>query len=256
MSYKVKVQDFVGPLDLLLHLIRKNELDIYNISVSEIANQYLEYVEMMQTLNLDGVGDFLVMAAALAYHKSKMLLPDPAKDEEEEEDGYESLEELQRRLIEYQRYKEVAQELQNRDLLNRDVYKVYVEGNTKGEEGSEPALQATMFDLLEAFQKILKEAPKDSVHEVIPERIKIVDRIVEVLDLLAAKGSTRMEDLFEGRPSRPMIIVTFLSLLELIRMQMVRAYQSLPFGSIQLRMVSNDEDYIKKLKESLSTHES
>ena len=256
MAYQVKVQDFVGPLDLLLHLIRKNELDIYTISVSEIANKYLEYVEVMQTLNLDGVGDFLVMAATLAYHKSKMLLPNPADVEEDEDEEYVSMEELHRRLIEYQRYKEAAQELHERDLLNRDVFKVNVEGDAGSRDVEEPILHATMFDLLDAFQKILKEAPKDSVHEVIPERIKIVDRIVEVLDLLVEKGPTRMEDLFAGRPSRQMIIVTFLSILELVRMQMIRAYQSLPFGQIQLRVTSEDVDYKKKLKESLPSYES
>jgi len=126
MTYQVKLQDFEGPLDLLLHLIRKNELDIYNVPVAEIAGKYLEYVSVLESLNLDGVGDFLVMAATLAYHKSKMLLPSPAEVEDDEDDEFESLEALRLRLIEYQRYKEVGQALGERELLNRDVFKVRI----------------------------------------------------------------------------------------------------------------------------------
>lgn len=255
MSYQVKVQDFVGPLDLLLHLIRKNELDIYTISVSEIANQYLEYVEVMQSLNLDGVGEFLLMAATLAYHKSKMLLPSAAQAEDEEDEGYESLEELHRRLIEYQRYKEAAQELHDRELLNRDVYKVNVRGEVRQEDELDAPLRASLFDLLDAFQEILKTAPKENIHEVMPERIKLVDRIVEVLDLIVERKSLRLEDLFQGSPTRSMMIVTFLALLELIRMQMIRAYQLEAFGPIKLRLVSEGVDVKKRLKESLPHHE-
>ena len=182
MTYQVKLQDFEGPLDLLLHLIRKNELDIYNIPVARIANQYLEYVEVMESLNLDGVGDFLVMAATLAYHKSKMLLPSPA-EADEDEDEYESLEELRRRLIEYQRYKEVAQSLGERALLNRDVFKVQLPLDGNGIPEEPPVLRASLFDLLDAFKKVIEQAPKESLHEVMPARIRLVDRIVEVLDV-------------------------------------------------------------------------
>ena len=255
MTYQVKLQDFEGPLDLLLHLIRKNELDIYNVPVAQIANQYLEYVSVMESLNLDGVGDFLVMAATLAYHKSKMLLPTPAEVEDDEEDEFESLEALRLRLIEYQRYKEVAQSMGDRELLNRDVFKVQIPSDGDGSE-EEVVLKATLFDLLDAFKRVLEKAPKESLHEVMPERIRLVDRIVEVLDILTEKRSMPFEELFGGTPSRQIIIVTFLSILELVRLRMVRAVQFEPFGAVQLRVASEDEDPRQRLKETLTSRES
>lgn len=256
MTYQVKLQDFEGPLDLLLHLIRKNELDIYNIPVAEIASQYLEYVGVMESLNLDGVGDFLVMAATLAYHKSKMLLPSPAEAEEDEEDEFESLESLRRRLIEYQRYKEVGQALGERDLLNRDVFKVQIGTDGEPSEEEPPILKASLFDLLDAFQKIMEQAPKEVIHEVMPERIRLVDRIVEVLDMVTAKRSMAFEELFEGHATRDLIIVTFLSILELIRLHLLRAYQFEPFGPVQVRALSGEGDSREKLKETLQSRES
>jgi segregation and condensation protein A len=256
MTYQVKLQDFEGPLDLLLHLIRKNELDIYNIPIAEIASQYLAYVEVLESLNLDGVGDFLVMAATLAYHKSKMLLPSPAEEDEDEEDEFESLESLRRRLIEYQRYKEVGQALGERELLDRDVFKIQLPSDGDGFEGDQPVLKASLFDLLDAFQKVIEQAPKDTIHEVIPERIRLVDRIVEVLDIVSEKRSIPFEDLFGGAPTREMILVTFLSILELVRLRLIRAYQFEAFGPVQLRVLSEDGDQKEKLKESLRTRES
>jgi segregation and condensation protein A len=252
MAYRVKVPDFEGPLDLLLHLIRKNALDIYTISVSEIADKYIEYMEMMESLNLDGVGDFLVMAATLAYHKSKMLLPSREGDEDE----FQSLEELHRKLIEYQRYKEVAQELKGRDLLNRDVFKVKVHGEVKKPDPRDIPIKASMFDLLDAFQEILKTIPKETIHEVIPERVRMVDRIMEIMDLLVETNSMGLTDLVGENPTRQTVVVTFLSILELARMQLVRAYQFKPFGPIQLRLVIGDEDPKTKLKESMPHYES
>lgn len=255
MAYQVKLQDFEGPLDLLLHLIRKNELDIYHIPVAQVANQYLEYVEVMQYLDLDGVGEFLVMAATLAYHKSRMLLPSPA-EVEEEDDEIESLEALHQRLIEYQRYKDVAQSLGERSLLNRDVFKVNLKRDLEGIEEEEPQLRATLFDLLDAFQHVMKQAPAEATHEVIPERIKLVDRIVEVLDLMQEKESVAFEELFADSSSRSLMVVTFLSILELVRMQLIRAYQFEAFGGIQLRLVSGQEEEGQKLKERLGHRES
>jgi segregation and condensation protein A len=256
MTYQVKLQDFEGPLDLLLHLIRKNEFDIYNVPVAQIANQYLEYVDVMESLNLDGVGDFLVMAATLAYHKSKMLLPTPAEVDDDEEDEFESLEALRLRLIEYQRYKEVAQSLGDRELLNRDVFKVQLPTDGDGFEEEPPVLKATLFDLLDAFKKVLEQAPKETLHEVMPERIRLVDRIVEVLDILTEKQSMPFEELFGGTPTRQIIIITFLSILELVRLRMVRAVQFEPFGGVQLRVASDEEDQRQKLKETLTSRES
>lgn len=255
MTYQVVLQDFEGPLDLLLHLIRRNELDIYNIPVAEIANQYLDYIGVMETLNLDGVGDFLVMAATLAYHKSKMLLPSPAEADEDEEDEFESLESLRARLIEYQRYKEAAQALGDRDLLNRDVFKVRLPSDGEGSAEEQPVLKASLFDLLDAFQKVLQQAPEETAHEVIPERIRMVDRIVEVLDILTQRRSMSFEELFAGTAGRDVLIVTFLSILELVRLRLIRAYQFEPFGPVQLRLLSEEGDQRQKLKETLTSRE-
>ncbi len=258
MTYQVKLQDFEGPLDLLLHLIRKNELDIYAIRVSDIANQYLEYVEVMQKLNLDGVGDFLVMAATLAYHKSRMLLPVSAEGQDtDDENGVESLEDLHRRLLEYQRFKEAACRLQERGLLNRDVFRVRLGEEASGAAaGDEVPLRATLFDLLDAFQRVLKRAPAETVHEVLPDRIRVADRMMEVLDLLSARKSMLFEDLFEGAPSRPQIVATFLALLELVRMRVIQAVQTAPFGPIHLELlVDEDSDAREKLKEDLGSDE-
>jgi segregation and condensation protein A len=256
MTYQVKLQDFEGPLDLLLHLIRKNELDIYNIPIAEIASQYLEYVQVLESLNLDGVGDFLVMSATLAYHKSKMLLPSPAEAEEDEEDEFESLEALRLRLIEYQRYKEVGQALGEMDLLNRDVFKVQLATDGEAIEEEPPVLVASLFDLIDAFQRIIEQAPKESLHEVMPDRVRLVDRIVEVLDRVTEKRSMPFEDLFKGEATRDMIIVTFLSILELVRLGLIRAYQFEPFGSVQVRVLSDERDQRDKLKETLKSRES
>ncbi len=256
MTYQVKVQDFEGPLDLLLHLIRKNELDIYSVPVAEIASQYLEYVSVMESLNLDGVGDFLVMAATLAYHKSRMLLPTPAEAEDDDEDEFESLESLRLRLIEYQRYKEVGQALGERDLLNRDVFKVHLATDGQDVDEEPPILKASLFDLLDAFRKVIEQAPKETLHEVMPERIRMVDRIVEVLDMLTAREYLGFEELFEGVPSREGIIVTFLSILELVRLHLIRAYQFEAFGPVQLRALSGGEEQKDKLKETLRSRES
>ena len=255
MTYQVKLQEFEGPLDLLLHLIRKNELDIYTIRVSDIANQYLAYVEVMEQLNLDSVGDFLLMAATLAYHKSRMLLPVADDQEEEDEDGIESLEELHRRLIEYQRFKEAALALQERGFLDRDVFRVRVEQEAQGlPEGAELQLKATLFDLLDAFQRVLKRAPKEAVHEIMPERIRLADRLMEILDILTEKKSLSFEELFEGAATRNLIVVTFLSILELIRTGIIRACQTEHFGPIRLRMLTEGElDHKQKLKESMIT---
>ncbi len=256
MAYQVKVQNFEGPFDLLLHLIRKNALDIYTISVSEIAQQYLEYVEVMQSLNLDRVGDFLVMAATLAYHKSKMLLPTSPEDGVDDDDAFESLEDLHRRLIEYQRFKEAALEMHGRELLNRDVYQIHVQRQQVDMEKVEAPIKASLFDLIDAFNDIMKTAPKEAVHEVIPERIRLVDRIVEVLDLLMEKESLGFSELFTADDSRSKMIVTFLSVLELIRMQLVRAHQEESFGAIQMKLIaSDDDDHKQKLKEGLSIYE-
>ena len=256
MAYNVKVPDFEGPLDLLLHLIRKDALDIYTISVSQIADQYHQYVEMMQALNLDRAGDFLVMAATLAYHKSKMLLPKSDDEEEDDGEGYESLEELHRRLIEYQRYKEAAQELDARDRLYRDVYRARVQWDRKSFVPEEIQIEGSLMDLLRVFNRMLKKIPKESVHEVIPERVRTIDRIVEVMEILLENPSLGLEDLVGQNPTREHVIVTFLSILELVRMQMVRAYQFQPFGAIQLRLTGDDEDRARKLKESLHEYES
>ena len=151
---------------------------------------------------------------------------------------------------------EVGQALGERELLNRDVFKVQLPTDGEGFEEEPPILKATLFDLLDAFQKVIEQAPKESLHEVMPQRIRLVDRIVEVLDMVTAKQSLPFEDLFDGLPSREGIIVTFLSILELVRLRLIRAYQFEAFGAVQLRVLSDENDQRERLKETLKSRES
>ena len=141
-------------------------------------------------------------------------------------------------------------------MLNRDVFKVQLPTDGEGYEEEPPILKASLFDLLDAFQKVIEQAPKETLHEVMPERIRLVDRIVEVLDIVTAKQSLPFEDLFDGLPSRQGIIVTFLSILELVRLRLIRAYQFEAFGDVQLRVLSDENDQREKLKETLKSRES
>ncbi len=233
--YTVRLEMFEGPLDLLLHLIHKNELDITNIPVALITDQYLEYLKLMKVLNLDIAGEYLLMASTLLYIKSKMLLP--SSSEEEEEEGEDPRAELIRRLLEYQKYKEAAAGLEKRPMLDRDVF---IRSNPMESEdvGKEERVEVGLFELVEAFRKILERVKTEEFHEVILDRLSVEEKVQEILSLLQKeKRSMAFHLLFSEQASRRVIIITLLAILELVKMKLVRIFQLAPFETIRLSPV-------------------
>ena len=240
-GYAVKLPVFEGPLDLLLHLIRQNEVEITEIPIAQISQQYLQYLELMRELNLDVAGEYLVMAASLALIKSRMLLPQEAEDEEGE--GFDPRAELIARLLEYERYKEVAEGLSKRRLLGRDVYSARSLALEPVPEGQRE-IEVGLFELIDAFRLVLENASSGHVHEVETEPVSVRDRMVLVMERLDASDSLEFNRIFEtesgGVPSRMMIVATFLGILELARLAALHLYQGLgesgsPEGPIRLR---------------------
>ncbi len=232
----VRTEAFEGPLDLLLHLIRKNEVDIYNIPIAEISRQYLDYLEVMRELNLDIAGEFLVMASTLIQIKSQMLLPNPVETGSEEEQGEDPRAELVRRLLEYEKYRHAAQELSSRQLLDRDVFaRNFASPDLEALEPEESFAEVEIFDLVDAFRRILSRAPKESFHEVGSENISIADRISDILDFIQGKELVSFEELFLGNLTREFIVATFLAVLELCRLKMIKLTQVENYSDIWIR---------------------
>lgn len=223
-GYRIELESFQGPLDLLLHLIRKNELDIYDIPIAEITNQYLAYLDIMRDLDLEVASEFLVMASTLMYIKSRMLLP--VDEEEEEGEGEDPREELIRRLIEYQRYKKAAEELSGMPVLHHDIF-VRPEMEIETDASTEDTfIEATIFQLMDAFQTVLSEADRRTPVEVTREGYSLEDGIDLIETRLADTTSMSFGSLFTGLVSRRKIITVFLSLLELIRRGRIIAVQA------------------------------
>jgi segregation and condensation protein A len=238
--YRIKLPVFEGPLDLLLHLIKKNEVEIVDIPIATITEQYLAYLEMMRQLNLDVAGEFLVMAATLTLIKSRSLLPPSEGGEEEEEADPRA--DLVRQLLDYQRYREAALALSERPLLRRDVFAreplMDVEG---GEVAGEPLrLKVTVWELLEAFRAVLKRARPEAVHEIVAEQLSLRDRVRTLLQALSVARSIEFDSLFDEDASRADIIVTFLALLELMKMGAIRATQEERYGRIVIDLAVSD----------------
>jgi len=233
-TFRLEMPAFEGPLDLLLHLIQDHELDILDLPISFITEKYLAYLGMMQTLQLDVVSEYLVMAATLAHIKSKMLLPTPPANQEDEgpEDQIDPREELVRRLLEYQKYKAAAEELASRGMAGRDVF---TRGAPAAEaEGQAPLGNMTLFSLLDAFNRVLKRANAEFSREITAERVSIQDRMTEILDLLRDKRRLTFEELFEGYVTSYDMVVTFLAMLEMAKTRMLRLFQSEPCAPIYL----------------------
>lgn len=231
-SYNVKLDIFEGPLDLLLHLIKKSEVDIYDIPIVDITNQYVEYMELAESMSLDLAGEFILMAATLIYIKSRMLLPIPeAAVEEDEDEGVDPRAELMRKLLEYQRFQEVAEELSKRPILGRDVF---VRGLTPfnlsdfvEEDAQETGLDnVTLFDLISVFRDILDRAPTSHQVDVTVDRFRVADKVNHVMEVLDRDKSVIFRDLFPIDASRGEIIVTFLAILELGKLLMIRINQT------------------------------
>jgi segregation and condensation protein A len=222
INYEVKLEIFQGPLDLLIHLIRKNEVDIFDIPIATITDQYLEYLELMKALNITLAGDFLVMASTLIHIKSKMLLP--GLDTEDEEDPRI---EITRPLMEYLRLKEVAGELSERDLLDRDVFSRHLSVEYRAHllENEEPLLEVNLFQLVDAFKKIIEENLPGASLEVQVEKWSIKDKTTIIMERLKQNGLIFFRDLFQGNKTVSEFVITFLALLELVHMGLVRIFQ-------------------------------
>jgi segregation and condensation protein A len=235
VDYKVKLEVFEGPLDLLLYLIKRDEVDIYDISIERITKQYLEYMEAFQVLNIDVAGEFIVMAANLLYIKSRTLLP---KDQQMAEDDAEEDDprwELIRQLIEYKKFKEAASQLRNREALQEQLYPRFPV--TPELPATDPLLveEVGIFDLINAFQKVLnrldKNKPED-LREIFAENFTVSDKIDSLLRLMSSGVPVRFEECFAEAASRAEIVVTFLAMLELIRLKQLRVRQESAFETI------------------------
>ena len=237
----VNLPAFEGPLDLLLHLIRSNEVDIADIPIALISEQYLEYLELMHELDINLAADYLLMAATLAHIKSRMLLP-PTPGDEDEEEGGDPRAELARRLAEYAVFKQVATEFDRRPLLGRDVFTSL--GDVAGLQQGEPRLHVSLFALVEAMRRVLENLPEEEQrHQVALERITLRERMVAIMDQLrtCATDSVHFEDLLhDAELTRHRIVMTFLAILELAKIQALQLFQNvgaggMPTGPVRVR---------------------
>jgi segregation and condensation protein A len=251
MAIQIQLDNFAGPLDLLLHLIKTNEMDIYDIQMVEITEQYLTIIDQMKQLDLDVAGEFLLMAATLIHIKSRMLLP--ASEEIDEEEGEDPRAELVRRLLEYQRYKEAAESLSALPLLDRDIFSAqYVPLEILNETDEE--ISVGVFQLADAFHRLLKNAPVEVFHEVVREQLSVAEHVQIVLQRLADQdGRIIFREVFSAKPTREELVVTFLATLELVKMRMIKVEQANQFGELWLSLaVPVDEpDEAVKLTEDV-----
>ena len=255
MNYQCNLDIFEGPLDLLLHLIKEQKMDIYDIRIAEITKQYLSYLDLLSELNLEMVGEYLVMAAELAKIKSKTLLPIP----ETEEDvltaaGEDPRAELMRRLLEYQRYKEAAFELRQKEYDQQQLFSRTGEVVLENSE-EELLIEANVFDLLTAFQKVLKEKSFKKNYEIKVTTLSVSDRISGILEILNVSESVTFDSLFTTLNTKQEVIVTFLAILELMGMQLIRSQQARQFDVIRIYAAVSREIQEEVLKEFYDVEE-
>ncbi len=233
MTYKIKLEVFEGPLDLLLYLIKRNELNIYDIPISGILEQYLQYLEMMRLLDLNIAGEFIVMAATLMQIKSKMLLPqEPNLAEEISDEEKDPRAELVRRLLEYKQFKEAADQLRLKERTRQEIFKRQTVFDDK--ESGETYFEASLFDLINAFSKVLKDIPQELFYEVIKDEFTVEGKVHELLHLFMERPRIRLTGLFSQARSKLEVITTFLAVLELIRLKEVIVVQKALFDEIEV----------------------
>lgn len=244
---EIKIPTFEGPLDLLLHLIRKKELDIYKVQLSELTNSYLAYLEYMDSINLDYAGEFLETAATLIWIKSKQLLPKPVVEEDVEEEDPEEL--LRQQLIEYQKYKQAAFILSNYDLLGRDVFTHPEIPNPVEEQKTEEEqvfAELSLYGLMEAFQRLMAR-PRKNVHVIEVEEYSMDDRVEELIRMFTLRSEHLFEELFSPeQQTRPMLILTFMAVLEMVKLQMVCVVQEAICETIYCRASDNFHENVAK----------
>ncbi|MBN2056624.1 segregation/condensation protein A [bacterium] len=236
-GYRVRIPVFEGPMDLLLHLIKINEIDITDIPILQVTRQYIEYLDLMQELNLDVAGEFLVMAATLVHIKSQVLLPRPEEPDEED------LEDPRRRLMEqllfYERFRKAGEDLREQLEAGQQMW---MRGGLYDDlqEMDEYEFKVTLFDLITAFKGLLARSEQTDVHSVVTEEFSIRDKMDHILFGLEGKGKLRFDRLFADCQSRTEMIVLFLALLELIRLNRVQALQHYPLAPIWIRPGTGD----------------
>lgn len=236
-TYQITIPSFDGPMDLLLHLIREHELDIYDIPISKITKEYLAYLEIMQSLNLEIAGDFLVMAATLMQIKSRMLLPvDPTPDQPEEDPRLE----LMRRLVEYKKFKDAADQLLDLEKLRNHILSRKISSEMK-EVGEEEHLEeVTLFGLLAAFKDVLIHTQEDVTAELLRPEITVSQKINDLMDMLQAQNRVVFRPLLAACPTKIEKIIVLLALLELIRLKLVKVFQNTNFGEIEVYLLQNE----------------
>jgi segregation and condensation protein A len=237
---KVKLELFEGPLDLLLYLIRKDHIDIHNIPIARILEQYLQYLDLMRMLDINIASEYLVMAATLMHIKSRELLPQ-SEGQSGEEDEEDPRQELIRRLLEYKKFKEAAVTLGELEVKRREMFTRCVSSPDEVERFNEgPYFEASLFDLIAAFSKVLKEVPKGQFMEIIKDEFTVAEKLHELLHLLLERPKVIVGDLFKKAKSKLEIVAIFLAILELIRLKEAIVYQERLFGDIII--VRNDRN--------------
>lgn len=231
--YQLHLGDlFDGPMDLLVHLVKKNEVDIYDIPIALISQQYIEYLEWIKPLNIDVAGEFLVMAATLAHIKSRMLLP----NQQEEGDDEDPRMEIIRPLVEYLQLKYAAEDLTKRDRLDWDVFvrRGFDATDAWPEAKPRDLVQVGLFELIDAFQEIIKRVSPKYFWDITPDTISVKSRISEIKEILEDQGSVTFQGLFKAQATRGDIVVTFLAILEMAKCQLIRVVQHVESGIIRI----------------------
>lgn len=242
LPYTVRLQVFEGPLDLLLHLIKKNEVDIYDIPIAHITEQYLEYLEFLQIVNLELVGDYLALAAELGYIKSRMLLPKIEDEEEEEEDPRE---ELVRRLLEYERYKDAAEDLKSMDILGREIF---LRGGDQKAIFGEPEeeteyVRTDIWSLIDAFRDLYNKKELSYKEDILytAETLSVEERSETLIEFLRSRKEVHFTELFSDDKTKPELVVTFLSVLELCKNGLIGIVQNDDSEGIIIKFLENNE---------------
>lgn len=249
-SFQLELPSFEGPLDLLLHLIRRHELDILDLPIAFVTERYLSYITLMDQLDLDIASEYLLMAATLAHIKSKMLLPAEPADQDDDWDDEEEIDprgELIRRLLEYQKYKDAAAQLGARGIAGRDVF-------TRGSDapratGLAPLASSGLYSLLDAFQGVLKRARADLAFQITAEGVSIQERMRELVERIRDEGEIEFGALFEGQATIYELVVTFLALLEMAKRNLVAIYQADPHAPLHLRSAVVADDGVRDEEE-------
>lgn len=233
-AYHVRLPVFDGPMELLLHLIRKNEVDIYDIPIADITRQYLGILELMEELHLSLAGDFLVLAATLIHIKSKMLLPPPHEDGTEDDPTEDPRAELVARLLEYEQYKEAAQQLHQQEELRSATFVRPEQGPSSNghENGRGEMIEVDLFELINAFRDVLERVRQRAELVYERETVSVEQMIGRLSRRLAPGDQCTFVDLFDDASNRATVIVTFLAVLEMVRLRLLRTYQRKPFGTI------------------------